>query len=114
MATCFYCGMTLDPRSILPHRQSSDSRYTKDHIYPRHLTRQLTGPQRAKLTETFAFNNLVDSCQGCNAYKGHLHPLDWLVIMPSDFNAKKLAERMVSLGEDMGEVFAALRRRKKT
>ncbi len=57
--------------------------------------------------------NQVLSCQACNSYKGQLHPLDWLVIMPNDHNAARLAERLIDLGEDMQAVFSALRRRKK-
>jgi hypothetical protein len=113
VATCFYCGATLDPRSITSMPSRSQNRHTQDHVYPGWLTRQLTSNQRKQLLVNFSDRNLVPCCAACNSYKAHLHPLDWLVIMPNDFNAKKLAELLVALGENMTEVFDALRRRKK-
>jgi hypothetical protein len=106
--SCFYCERHL---SDLP--LSGDLRHTNDHIYPRWLIRQLTKEQHSKLSAEFHSLNTVAACHGCNGMKGHLHPLDWLVIMPNNHRAKKLAERMIKMGEDMQEVFDALKRRKK-
>jgi len=57
--------------------------------------------------------NTVPCCAECNSYKGRLEPLDWLVIMPNAKRATALAQRLIKMGEDMQEVFDALRRRKK-
>lgn len=105
--TCFYCGGSISSDGNLPQ-----TKLTLDHIYPRWLLRQLTKPQRSKLTTDFIKLNTVECCSACNVYKGHIHPLDWLVIMPNPHNAKKLAERLVKMGENMQEVFDALKRRK--
>ena len=107
--TCFYCGVTIDPKSTNP----PDQRHTKDHIYPQSLIRSLTKEQRRKLSSAFQHLNKVDCCSKCNSYKGQLHPLDWLLIMPNSHNAARLAERMVKMGEDMEHVFDALQRRRK-
>lgn len=57
--------------------------------------------------------NRVRCCHDCNSYKGRLHPLDWLVIMPNSERAKVFAEHLIRLGEGMPEVFDAMRRRKR-
>ncbi len=106
--TCFYCGATIDPKTA-----NTELRYTVDHIYPSSMLRSLTREQRRKLPKNFGDLNRVDCCSKCNGYKGHLHPLDWLLIMPNAHNAARLAERMVRMGEDMEEVFDALQRRRK-
>lgn len=108
MAQCFYCGASL--RIGNGHH---DERHTLDHVYPRWLIAQLTPEQRQRLPVDFYVNNQVPCCGACNKYKGALHPLDWLVIMPSAQNASHLAERLIKMGEDMEEVFLALRRRRK-
>lgn len=105
--TCFYCGAAIWTGGNLPQ-----TRLTIDHIYPRWLLRQLPREQRAKLTAAFYELNQVECCSACNVYKGHIHPLDWLVIMPSPYNAKKLAERLIKMGEDMQETFDAMKRRR--
>lgn len=107
--TCFYCGASIDPRA----KMSDNNRATKDHVYPSSLVNSLAKDVRAKLSDEFWHLNRVDCCTRCNSYKGQLHPLDWLVIMPNAHAAKRLAERMVKMGEDMGEVFDALHRRRK-
>ena len=107
--TCFYCGASI----IVGAKSSNNDRATKDHIYPVSLIRSLSKAQRAKFSDAFWELNKVDCCQKCNAYKGHLHPLDWIVIMPNAYNAARLAERIVKMGEDMQEVFDALHRRRK-
>ena len=87
--------------------------HTKDHLYPRAALAKLSPSQRAKLPPSFDRLNSVPCCRGCNAYKGTLHPLDWLVIMPNSTCAARVAERLISMGEDMNQVFDALRRRRK-
>ena len=106
--TCFYCGTTIDPNG-----KEKSTKSTKDHIYPKSLVSQLSGSQFKKLGREFHSLNLVDCCSKCNTYKGQLHPLDWLLIMPNSYNAARLAERMVKMGEDMEHVFDALKRRRK-
>jgi hypothetical protein len=117
VATCFYCSTTLSPKRewqvSFPQRPHQPHDATKDHVYPRSLVEGLSPAQHSKLPAKFKPLNLVDSCRGCNDYKGRLHPLDWLVIMPNAPNAARLAERLIEMGEDMQEVFAALRRRRR-
>jgi len=96
MARCFYCYAPINAKILR----------TKDHVYPRSL-------KSAGKTSRWHELNKVDCCHGCNGYKGRLHPLDWLVIMPSAERAKKFAEHLVKMGEDMAEVFDAVRRRKR-
>lgn len=74
---------------------------------------QLTAAQKAKLPPNFTQLNRVSVCRRDNNYKGQLHPLDWLVIMPDSVNAHRLAERLIKMNEDMEEVFTALRRRRR-
>jgi hypothetical protein len=100
---CFYCGAPIGP----------SNRHTVDHVYPRAILKVLTQPQRATLPAKFHAFNKVSCCDQCNSYKGRLHPLDWLVIMPDGKRAAKLAEHLVRIGEDMNEVFSALQRRRK-
>lgn len=100
---CFYCG---ENTYSLPRNK----RHTIDHIYPKTLLRKL---RQFNLQPSWYVLNTASCCSDCNVMKGRLHPLDWLVIMPNDAQAKKLAERLVALGEDMAEVFDAYRRRKK-
>lgn len=109
---CFYCGVEMQPKSPLPHADR-DNELTIDHIYPRALVRQLTVQQKKLLPDGFGKLNTVSCCGRENRYKGQLHPVDWLVIMESGQRAARLAERMISMGENMEEVFGALRRRKK-
>lgn len=114
MATCFYCGENLRPKSEWwKTKRNADHDHTIDHIYPKAMVSSLTVAQKRQLPPNFDQLNTVDACRRCNNYKGHLHPIDWLVIMPYPIPAKLLAERMIKMGEDMGEVFDALRRRKK-
>lgn len=86
---------------------------TTDHIYPASMLTELTPEQRAQLPRDFADLNRVRVCRRDNQLKGHLHPLDWLVIMPDNHCAAKLAERLIKMGEGMEEVFDSLRRRRK-
>lgn len=94
MARCMYCATEI----------AEDER-TWDHVYPRALGIERSFSWHSK--------NKVRCCRSCNSYKGHLHPLDWLVIMPNNERAKVLAEHLVRLGEDMTAVFDAMRRRKR-
>lgn len=116
MATCFYCGVNLTP---VPSRKKGrpfkweDHHYSVDHIYPEAEVLKLSEELRKKLPRNFDALNTVPACRGCNNYKGRLHPLDWLVIMPYPANAKALAERLIKMGENMEEVFDAMRRRKR-
>lgn len=82
-----------------------------DHVYPKSIINEVIRSEPK--TQKWHNLNVVISCVACNNYKGQLHPLDWLVIMPNHHNAARLAERLIELGEDMPAVFAALRRRKK-
>lgn len=96
MARCFYCTHQIDHKRLR----------TADHVYPRRL--KIKGKDVA-----WHDLNKVPCCHGCNGIKGGLHPLDWLVIMPSNERAKAMAELLVKLGEDMQQVFDAMRRRKR-
>lgn len=112
MGACFYCGVSLLKDRHKPYLYGDD-KASRDHIYPRSMLVDLTPEQTAKLPANFHTLNTVEACHKCNAYKGMLHPLDWLVIMPNSFNAHRLSERLVKMGENMTEVFDALRRRRK-
>jgi hypothetical protein len=82
-----------------------------DHIYPKSIVDSvLVSSPKSPKWHTL---NRVLACSACNNYKGQLHPLDWLVIMPNNYNAARLAERLIELGEDMKAVFSAMQRRKK-
>lgn len=96
---CFYCGT---PRAG-----------TDDHLYPRSMISRLTFKQKVALPEDFYIKNKVPACHSCNSMKGRLHPLDWLVIMPDNHRAAKVATHMVRMGENMEQVFNALRRRRR-
>lgn len=115
MATCFYCGVSLIPKSewFKNGRRNNDDDHTIDHIYPKTLINYHHRTQAVPLTPKFHNLNEVGCCRACNNYKGQLHPLDWLVIMEYPENAARLAERMIAMGEEMDEVFDALRRRKR-
>ena len=99
MARCFYCDAPLSIRRL-------DANPTSDHVYPQASLKSHPEIKGNPL-------NRVPCCHLCNSYKGRLHPLDWLVIMANPARAKKLAERLVELGESMDEVFDAMRRRKR-
>lgn len=86
---------------------------TVDHLYPASMLRALTPAQRARLPANFHHLNTVKVCRKENHYKGHIHPIDWLVIMPDNHGAARLATRLVKMGEDMEQVFDSLRRRRK-
>lgn len=103
MAHCFYCSKPV----IREVSQKAHNRITTDHIYPRSR-----GKPRGMVIEKWETMNLVDCCRECNAYKGSISPIDWLVIMRSPTRAKALAERIVAMGEPIGEVFDAMRRRR--
>lgn len=99
---CFYCGRPTAKRPL-------HLRYTIDHVYPKVMVDGIK-----KTNKLWHVLNRVPCCSECNNYKGRLHPLDWLVIMPDPERAKKLAQLLVKMGEDMAEVFDAFRRRKRT
>lgn len=63
---CFYCD---GPLGSDMHRGS---------IYPRTLTRAL----HSVLPAAWHQLNRVLVCPACNAAKGHLHPREWLAVMP--------------------------------
>ena len=75
------------------------------------MLRTLDARQRRILIEhpNFSHLNRATACYECNATKGAMHPLDWLRRMRHDAQATRLAERLIAMGEDMGEVFHALR-----
>lgn len=102
---CYYCGCIV-------HKEQSRKApgyITKDHVYPRQ-----SAEYKAHRGE-IAWNtlNLVNCCQSCNSYKGHLHPLDWLLLIKNNQRAKLLAERLIKMGEGMPKVFDVMMRRKK-
>ena len=92
------------------YRKTEDNRYSRDHIYP---VSMLNSMPEERVTAAFKSINTVPCCGECNSYKGRLSPLDWLVIMPDNHNAAKLAQRLIKMGENMEVVFDCLRRRKR-
>jgi hypothetical protein len=113
---CFYCGNGTSPAfevgdtPRLRHK-FRNSISSADHVYPKSIVDSVL--KSAPKTVKWHANNVVLACVACNNYKGQLHPLDWLVIMPNNHNAARLAERLIELGEDMSAVFDAMRRRRK-
>lgn len=103
--SCFYCGIAMYAGHKTHHQDDDD---TRDHIIPKSLIghKQYTDREFPALNE-------VRSCYECNRYKGHLRPLDWLVIMPSHEGAERLAKRLVDLGFQVTEISEAMSRRKK-
>jgi hypothetical protein len=77
---------------------------TTEHVYP-----EATLTTQPKWWRDL---NVVEACYACNNYKGLLHPLDWLVIMPDHHGAKRLAELLVKLGEQAADILQSMRRRK--
>ena len=104
---CFYCDTALI-RSRTDGFHSSNSR-TTDHIIPQVRLRQMDHKEQARING----HNVVKVCSACNNYKGHLLPLDWLVIMPSDIGARRLRTRLLLLGFPAVEVTSAMARRRK-
>jgi hypothetical protein len=93
-------------------RSQTDSAGTEEHIFPVASLHRVAMSGHLKFAEWRTLNK-VPACRGCNNYKGMIEPLDWLVIMPSNKGAKRLAERLVKLGVPMADVYAALNRRKR-
>jgi hypothetical protein len=112
VANCAYCGISIRPKKEWgrPFAQHTPHDETKDHLYPLTLIR---GNEYEHPAIRYGRLNELPACRRCNDYKGRLHPLDWLVIMPDSTCAARIGERMIKMGEDMDEVFAALRRRKR-
>lgn len=105
---CFYCGvpMTIKPRGNVPPTGADE---TIEHVIPQALLR-LMG---SRITLARLAMNKVFACHECNAYKGRLSPLDWLVIMPSNEGASRLGELLMRMGCTIDEVADAMGRRKK-
>ena len=107
-APCFYCGVKAYKWKPKGKDLMPDDALTRDHIVPDSKARLL------KKSPAWNQSNRVESCWACNSYKGHLRPLDWLVIMPSNEGATRLGERLILLGCSIDEVSEAMGRRKKT
>ena len=103
--SCFYCGCGMFTGDQTHHRSDDD---TRDHIIAKSRT-----THAQYMDNGFPALNEVRVCHDCNHYKGHLAPLDWLVIMPSHEGAERLAKRLVELGFQMTEISEAMGRRKK-
>jgi hypothetical protein len=91
---CFYCPLSVN-----------GARRTVDHVFPRASFRDQTRSQG------WYDLNTVPCCAACNNYKGQLLPLDWLVIMPHEAGAARLAKRLGMLGVDQASITAAMARR---
>jgi hypothetical protein len=102
---CYYCWVNLTKDAP----QSAPNYHTIDHVFARSSPR----PVHHLPTQEWEHLNVVDCCHQCNTYKGKLHPLDWIVIMPHPGRAKHLGERLVKMGLTIQEVFEAIRRRAK-
>lgn len=110
---CFYCDCEMFVRGFVSKRMAREGRgdqpfdLTRDHIMPQRRTREM-----APLPAFWSRLNKVEVCQGCNNLKGHIEPLDWLVIMTSEVGARRLASRLSELGFAKREIDAAMSRRK--
>ena len=104
---CFYCDVALATGNRRgPQRLENDG--TTDHIVPQSRLNDM-GPMR----NWWSQRNKVRVCARCNGLKGHLDPLDWLVIMQSSNGATRSAERLADLGLKSAEIVDAMSRRKK-
>lgn len=103
---CFYCrnGM-LDISDAPANRRLHQRDRTREHIFPQ------SDPDYERWQATGL--NVVTACQQCNSMKGHISPLDFLVIMKSAEGAAHLGDRLVKMGVPTAEVDAALARRKR-
>lgn len=104
---CFYCGRYIYKwQQVDGHRMPEDS-ITIDHVYPE------TGRRYYPDDAAWLAANRVECCQECNLTKGRLDPLDWLVIMPSNEGAERLATLLLGhLWVPDEDVKSAMRRRK--
>lgn len=101
---CEYCGKPFQKPQ--PNARTL-KRYnpTIDHLYPQ-VVALPTG-----LRDWNDPKNKHRACHECNGKKGHIHPLTWLTIMPSDACAIRIAEDMMTLGEDRYAVGFAMGKR---
>ncbi len=104
---CFYCGNPMQKWRQQDGRRMPDDAVTVDHVFPEH------GRKDYPADMAWLQANKVECCQSCNMDKARLHPLDWLVIMPDNEGAQRLA---TLLGEQLWvplvDIQSALWRRK--
>jgi 5-methylcytosine-specific restriction endonuclease McrA len=100
--TCFYCDVKLIRSVSRKGRDAPPNAWTRDHIYPR----------THKINQTVA-GNTVAACATCNNRKGHLDPLDWLVIMPHQVGARRLYRRLLEMGAAVSVLDECMARRKR-
>lgn len=99
---CFYCDVKLMRVVSKKGRDAPPNAWTRDHVYPR----------THKVNQTVA-GNTVDACLACNNRKGHLDPLDWLVIMPHQPGARRLYRRLLEMGAAASVLDECMARRKR-
>lgn len=99
---CFYCDVRMTRwRPGLGGVMPPHAR-TIDHVFA----------QKTHLHRQNALNT-VECCNACNTHKGHLDPLDWLVIMPSNAGARRLAALLYKLDVPLVEIDSCMARRKR-
>ena len=69
-------------------------------------------PRESKRNQNLPLN-VVDACSTCNNRKGHLDPLDWLVIMPGREGAQRLKQRLYEMGMSIVTLDEHMARRRK-
>jgi 5-methylcytosine-specific restriction endonuclease McrA len=110
---CFYCGRPIFVRGNITKRMQREGNghrpddWTDDHVFPQAAIGRNLGE-----AAWWQALNKVPCCSECNNYKGQLLPLDWLVIMPSNVGATRLAARLIELGTLNEEIEDAMERRK--
>lgn len=106
---CMYCGRSMS-LNVSGQSHQAARMVTVDHLFPQ------AGDQSFVLSLSLKRQqlNLVPSCRSCNAMKGMLHPLDWIVIVPDPLGAIRAATRLLDMGVPWVDVQAALARRKRT
>ena len=101
--SCFYCDETMSGKGSQPNAP------TKDHVIPRSSMMALSHEMRWEINRHG--RNVVVACFDCNHYKGHLRPLDWLLIMPSDVGAGRLRALLAAMGCDPEALASVMSRR---
>ena len=100
---CFYCDTKLvEWKSRKQGPPCPPNAWTRDHVFPR----------ESKKHQMSALNT-VDACSQCNSMKGHLDPLDWLVIMPDRAGAHRLKARLYEMGMSIVTLDEHMARRRK-
>lgn len=88
---CFYCGVEMTRAYPVKKGMGGfiPSTETIDHVFPKRIIRH------EKRSDEWHGKNQVFCCAGCNARKGNMHPLKWLVICTYP---RQLMRLLVELG----------------